>query len=495
MRWMRFSNLSITTKFVVAMMGTAVIAQLLMCGAIALYEVMAVRRAGVADAGTTARVLSERLTPTLNYYDKEAAHDVLLSLRGNPEVASAAVFSADGKLFAQYMRNDVAANGTVPDQLVRLGSDQNIFHGGTLEVYRPIFVSGELLGVVYLRSNLWRYHAQIRKFGIAILGVTCGTSIVVLFVAIWLQRFITRPILGLTHLAQTVAANDDYSIRAMRQGDDEIGLLAEAFNKALQQVERRDGALRSANEALQSELSERKRLEAERDRLLVREQALRAEAEAARDQLRSLSRRVVEAQESERRYLAHELHDEIGQSLTALSCRIDMCAGQPAHEVQKSLHNMQKIIQEMIGLTRRLSLDLRPSILDHFGLLATFRWYFERFTEQTRVQVGFAHRGIEERRFSPEIEIAVYRTMQEALTNVARHARVDSVSVRLMVDESALRLEIEDKGGGFHGVRANTPAKTGGLVGMTERIEWVGGTVRIDSSPGAGTRIVAEVPL
>jgi signal transduction histidine kinase len=142
-----------------------------------------------------------------------------------------------------------------------------------------------------------------------------------------------------------------------------------------------------------------------------------------------------------------------------------------------------------------LSLNLRPALLDDLGLLAALLWQFERFTAHTRVRVNFVHAGLEGRPCRPEVETAAYRIVQEALTNIARHSGADEAQVRLCVEGGRLLVRIEDQGRGFEPTITLDPEESSGMVGMRERATLLGGHLHIESSPGAGTRIQAELPL
>lgn len=235
-----------------------------------------------------------------------------------------------------------------------------------------------------------------------------------------------------------------------------------------------------ALEGIARDISERKRTE----------QALRDSAE----QLRLLSRRLVEAQERERRLIARELHDEVGQVLTGLKLTLGMMSANAPPQLRVSLTEAQAAIGELMGRVRALSLDLRPALLDDLGLLPALDWYLERYTRRTGVQVELRQQDLE-RRFPAEIETAAFRTIQEALTNVARHAHVDAVQVRLLADAQRLMLRVDDTGRGFDAETTLAAPKTSGLSGMYERIQLIGGTLTIEAAPGAGTHIIAELPL
>lgn len=210
--------------------------------------------------------------------------------------------------------------------------------------------------------------------------------------------------------------------------------------------------------------------------------------------LQALSHRLVEIQEAERRRIALELHDEIGQLLTGIKLQLDTASKDEAVPSGKSLARARELTDELIQKTRNLSLDLRPSMLDDLGLLPALIWHFDRFGELTGVQVDFSQNGLNDRRFSPEVESTAYRLIQEALTNTARHAGVQQVSVRATYMDSTLTIQVEDRGSGFEVKTTLDNGRTRGLRGMQERVALLGGSLIIDSVPGWGTSILAELP-
>lgn len=217
---------------------------------------------------------------------------------------------------------------------------------------------------------------------------------------------------------------------------------------------------------------------------------------AGREQLQALSQRQAEVQEIERRRIARELHDEIGQMLTGLKMTLEATARQVTDDtVQASLEEAQVQLRDLAARTNELSLDLRPTVLDDLGLLPALVWLFKRYTERTDVDVDFRHSGLQGQRFPPEVETAAYRIVQEALTNVARHADVDSVSVRLWASQGILTAQVKDEGVGFDPKAALAAESSIGLIGMHERAGLLGGRLTVESSPGAGALLMAELPL
>jgi signal transduction histidine kinase len=211
------------------------------------------------------------------------------------------------------------------------------------------------------------------------------------------------------------------------------------------------------------------------------------------ERLRGLSHRLVQVQEEERRRIAKELHDEIGQSLTALEIKLEMVSRSESRA--EKLDESRAIVSDLMAKVRDLSLDLRPTMLDDLGLLPTLLWHFERYTSQTGIRVDFKSSGLKERLAKPEAETAAFRIVQEALTNIARHANVDEAKVRIYCDREILRCEIKDLGTGFTPDKELCSISSSGLSGMQERASLLDGNLIITSEPNAGTCITAEIPL
>lgn len=221
-----------------------------------------------------------------------------------------------------------------------------------------------------------------------------------------------------------------------------------------------------------------------------------AEIEIAKqkEQLQALSRRLVQVQEIERRQISRELHDVIGQSLTALRFLLDSGGRNDLRDLKVRNAKAQRVVKDLMERVRGLSLDLRPAMLDDLGLVPALLWHVQRFESETGVTVRFEH-GALKSRFPSEFETAAYRIVQEALTNVARHARVDEASVILRREEGELRIEVADAGSGFDLKKIRADRWTNGIHGMMERAREWGGALSIDSAPGRGTVLVATLPI
>jgi PAS domain S-box-containing protein len=224
------------------------------------------------------------------------------------------------------------------------------------------------------------------------------------------------------------------------------------------------------------------------------------ERKQAQEALQWFSRQLIEAQEDERRRISRELHDQIGQVLTAVKMGLhsvqQLCA---ASDARAYIKDNIEAVDEALRLVRDLSVDLRPPVLDDLGLATALRWYVDRFAKRTGSQVELLINLPEQReRFSRELETACFRITQEALTNIVRHANASEIVIQLARSENQLLLSIKDNGVGFDpsGLRKRAPrAATLGLVSMQERAHAAGGTVEIHSRIARGTEVRFKLPV
>jgi PAS domain S-box-containing protein len=223
----------------------------------------------------------------------------------------------------------------------------------------------------------------------------------------------------------------------------------------------------------------------------------RKQNEQARTQL---LRRIVTAQEDERRRIARELHDQMGQQLTALLLGLKALEGlnDDRGRFQQKLQQLRELGDRMGREAHDLALQLRPTALDDLGLQAALAQYVETWAHRAGIEADLHYAGLENGRLPPEMETAVYRIVQEALTNIAKHAKANRVSVILERRNEQLLVIVEDNGVGFNSEQekhARQVQRRLGLLGMQERLAAVGGDLEIESSPGRGTTIFARVPL
>jgi len=204
-------------------------------------------------------------------------------------------------------------------------------------------------------------------------------------------------------------------------------------------------------------------------------------------------RRVVEAQELERRRLARELHDETGQALTSILLGLKALEERTGDEASRAAtQELRSLVVSTLQDVRRLAVELRPTALDDFGLVAALERLTASFAEQTGISVDF-QTALADERLPEEVETALYRIVQESLTNVVKHARARRVSILLARKEGSVKAVVEDDGRGFD--PAEQAGDGFGLVGMSERLALLGGRLEVESDADAGTTIAAEVPV
>jgi signal transduction histidine kinase len=217
------------------------------------------------------------------------------------------------------------------------------------------------------------------------------------------------------------------------------------------------------------------------------------EGRRAQQELKELSARLVSAQEEERRAISRELHDEVGQSLSALLMEAGNAAASvpsDSAEVRRHVESIKKLAEASVQVIRNMTLLLRPSMLDDFGLVPALEWQAREVSKRTglRVHVNAEETAAE---LPDELRTCIYRVVQEALHNCARHAHARTVKVVVKQEASKIVLTVEDDGHGFDTRRVRGL----GLVGMEERVSHLGGALEIESGPGLGTRVAAVLPI
>jgi signal transduction histidine kinase len=325
------------------------------------------------------------------------------------------------------------------------------------------------------------YIATMNQFSLPIALVMLGSTLaVMLLLPLVFYGSLIRPLGAvLNGLQQVNQGRLDVSVPV--RSNDEIGLLASSFNAMA--AELRDTVMSLENQVAES---------------LKAEKSLREQQE----QLRMLSARLAEVEEAERRKLGRELHDQAGQNLTALSLNLKLIRNQitagaldpaSASQLAERLNDASDLVRETTQRIRNVMEDLQPPALEEFGLAAALSWYATRFTARTGIDVEVFTSDPSPRK-SPQVEIALFRIAQEALTNVARHAQATRVEIQLDLNDDAARMVIHDNGLGF---AANQPGGENrahwGVRIMAERAESIGGTCRVESVPNEGVKVLVEV--
>jgi signal transduction histidine kinase len=297
--------------------------------------------------------------------------------------------------------------------------------------------------------------------------------------------FVLRQVKDLLQVTGRLADGNLSARTGLRHGVGELDQLANAFDRMVDALEQREAERRQVEEQ-------------------VRRQAARAEAlvDVLQQQERTraeLLHRAITAQEDERMRIARELHDETSQSLTALIVGLDtarMTLGPGAGRTAEYLQNARQITKHMLEDIRRLISDLRPTLLDDMGLLPAIAWYGEKRLKPAGIALHLDKTALPER-LPSEMETVLFRVVQEALTNVVRHAGATVVEVRLAIVDGVLTMQVADNGRGFDLAPnwADSGGKGFGLRGMRERVHILGGDLQLQTAAGQGTLISVRVPM
>jgi signal transduction histidine kinase len=219
--------------------------------------------------------------------------------------------------------------------------------------------------------------------------------------------------------------------------------------------------------------------------------------EKRKKELRELTVRLIDSSDEEKRRCSLMLHDEVGQALTALKLELETLEkglGPLDSCTRKSLEGIRKQVKFVAESTRSVAKSIHPAMLDELGFVPTLNWYIDNFVRGEELNVEFEEAGFDEDLPAP-LSLALYRVAQEALTNVVRHARASRVSISLTKGYPCVIMEIEDNGRGISKQRTKAKTRGLGLVSMRERVEHMGGTFHLKSSPGKGTKVRVKIPI
>jgi signal transduction histidine kinase len=370
------------------------------------------------------------------------------------------------------------------------------------------------------RKAEWEYNAVLKRthgFGLVISLTGVLAVIVIIILA---TRQIVGPLTEITGAALEIKKGN-YLVGLKHTSQDEIGVLSDAFRDMSRQMERRTLELQASNDRLQKEMGERRHAEEEISRLNAQleqrvmqrtEELLKAnrqcqlvlavqketeeELRSSHEQLRNLSRHLQAVREEERTIIAREIHDELGQSLTALKMDVSWLGRKlPAGfgHLEEKTGEMLKYIDETIKTVQRISAELRPGILDDLGLMAAIEWQAQEFQKRTgvscEVSSSFDCDTLDRCRST-----ALFRIIQEALTNISRHAEATLTRVTLVENGNTLVATVTDNGKGINETRISDPDSLG-LIGIRERALLFGGEVNISRLAEGGTSVRLIIPL
>jgi signal transduction histidine kinase len=458
--WAIAGAVSIRTKILGIVLGLVVL-----FGGVAIIQARNALTASMTaqleeQSVSISRDLAARSTDPILLNDLLRLHDLLdETIANNPNVRYAFLVDAHGQVIANTFQ------GGFPPNLLSLNSAQPNEHHHTVLIQTDeglvwdtaVPILDGKIGTARIGLSDASMRSAVSTLTVQFLLTIILVSAIGILVAALLTWILTRPILSLVNATQAVAKGD-FSPRVTRWANDELGDLADAFNIMTEELARTD--------------------------------ELRREREVLR---RQLLEKVISTQEDERRRIARELHDSTSQSLTSLIVGLRMMETQCALcASQTKATDLRQVASQTLDEVHDLSMRLRPRVLDDLGLAAALERLASEWQNRYKIPLDVVIQLSE--RLPGEVETALYRIVQEALTNIARHARAKFVSILVEKYGDTVRTIVEDDGIGFD-VLTNHAERHLGLLGMRERAELLNGTLIIESAPEHGTSVFIEIPL
>jgi signal transduction histidine kinase len=467
---------SISRKLTVMNMMVSTVALVLACVSFFVYDLYTFRESVVQGLTIQSQIIASNTISAIVFNDPGSAEKTLAALQASPHIIYAEIYTPDSKPFAGFWRR----GGSRPEPLPSLAPGQmqrHWFSKNEIGMVRSIVFQGKPIGEVYIRSDLEAMDYRLKSYLLIVAAVLCVCLITALFVSSVAQRSIAKPLVDLSETARVVSREKDYSARAVSTGRrDEVAVLIDAFNEMLGQIQQRDTALQEAHDELEERVAQRT-----------------SQLQSAHEKLKVLSSRLMNLRDEERRHIARELHDGSGQVLAALAMNLSVMQMEAKNWGPKAVRYVNDALdlaQSILRDLRTMSYLLHPPLLEEAGLESALRWFVEGFTSRSDISVNLEIQP-DLGRLPRELEIAVFRILQECLANIHRHANSPDASICVNRDDHHVILEVQDHGRGMsvENVRPGV-----GILGMQERVAHLGGTIDIGSD-GHGTLVTAIIPV
>lgn len=428
---------------------------LLIATAISIYAPRKLEQEAIAliahKAETLMQLTAFTIHPALYFQDRPALDEALSGARKDKDVAYVVVADGEGRMLSAFHPERATAAALAR----RVAGGGRSHDDAMYEAMTPIRDGSRVLARLHVGISLARVNAQVAQMRIAIGAWSVFILTAGLIAVVFISNVLTRPLRHVAAGAARIAAGQ-FGQRVPAERDDEIGQLAASFNEMAANVAERDASLRES-----------------------------------REQLRQLSKRLLTIQEQERVRIAREVHDELGQALTAMKIDLQQIARRHA-SLAEPLVPVAQTIDHIVDLVRRIAGDLRPAILDDLGVSAALEQQLRRLRESSGIRTSLT---VSE---EPELDMltsaTLYRITREALANVVRHAGASQVEVSLGIRGGAAVLEVRDNGRGITREESSGPRSLG-LLGIRERAELLGGSVAIDGRAGEGTVLTVTLPI
>ena len=434
---------------------------------------------------TLAAALADTIKRDMLLGDRDHIQESVTQMASRSPISSVTIVSSDRSVYVYAGAETGRGMENAPEIIRALSSESTADQAQSRYTRDNLFVAfpvenkpecytchGEqekILGAIEISRDTTPLNAQSREQTLIMLAMASLTFVSIgTVLGLMLRSAVVRPLTQVADSARRIAEGD-LTTRVEVARQDEVGMLASAFNDMAKNLEQHSRALQERTLQLQQ-------MAGTRGQLLER---------------------LISAQEEERRRLARELHDEIGQALSSIMLDLARAIdGLPSdeHEARARLSQSRSTAAQTLSELRKVIYDLRPEVLDQLGLIPAIRSYAKSHLEARSIRVQLVFRGVKGR-LSPQTETTLFRVIQEAITNVIRHAQATAVTMQISVKDSVIIASVEDDGKGFDVDTAFGMPESWGLRGIRERAIAVGGKLSIDSKPGRGTIVRFEIPL
>lgn len=392
--------------------------------------------------------------------------------------------SFDGAIPPQVLHARASLSGAEPGGPAYDTEAKTILRGAVLDIIIPmpdheraepiagqagqdVQDSGNPIGSIRVGLSTRFIDQNLFAFSQNLILTTIILTIIGVFGALLVAHLVTRPITDLS-IASRKIAEGDLTQRVTTWGEDELAKLGKNFNRMASSIE----SYTIEREALVKQLRHNEQVRQE------------------------LLKKVITAQEDERKRISRELHDETSQSLTSIIIGLKLLGNMNLQQNElETINDLKNLASVTLREVHRLAVELRPTVLDDMGLIPAIERYIQNYSSAYNLDVDFHRQGKAEARLPGEVETALYRIVQEALTNIARYAKAENVSVLLDTKDDGVKLIIDDDGIGFNYDQIAQSDTHLGIAGMTERTHLLGGTFHIETEPHQGTTLYIFLPL